>query len=309
MWDWITFLKVILFGIVEGITEWLPISSTGHMILLEEALGMKTAFGTNGEAFWEFFLVFIQLGAILAVIAYFFRELWPWSKKKGPEERRETYWTWLYILIACVPAGVIGILLDDLLDQYLYNFITVSVTLIVYGLAFIVVELLLRKSGREPKIASLRDFTWKTALIIGFAQVLALIPGTSRSGVTIIAALLIGCSREASAKFSFYVSIPVMVGASLFKGAKFFIVGGTMDVYQVIYLLIGAAVAFLVSLLAIRFLVGFVRRHTFIGFGYYRIALGIVLVILFVSIPSLNDGLMAVLPPLGEMVNVIPSLP
>ena len=211
-WNWLTFLKVILFGIVEGITEWLPISSTGHMIILEEALGMESAFGPNGSAFWEFFLVFIQFGAILAVIAVFFKELWPWTRSKTPDDRKKIYWTWLYILIACLPAAVVGLFLDDFLDTYLYNFITVSVTLIIYGLAFIVIELFLRKAKKEPLINDLSAFTWKTALIIGAAQILSLIPGTSRSGVTILAALLIGCNRETSAKFSFYVSIPIMIG-------------------------------------------------------------------------------------------------
>ncbi len=301
-WNWLTFLKVILFGIVEGITEWLPISSTGHMIILEEALDMKEAFGSGGAAFWDFFLVFIQFGAILAVIAYFFKELWPWGKSKGKEERKAIYWTWLYIIIACLPAAVIGVFLDDFLDKYLYNFITVSVTLIVYGLAFIAVEMTLRRLGKKARIQSIGDFTWKTALIIGLAQVLALIPGTSRSGVTIIAALLIGCSRETSAKFSFYVSIPIMIGASLFKGVKFFADGNSMDGSQIVYLFVGAAVAFAVSFFAIKWLTSFVKNHTFVGFGYYRIALGIVLIVLFCSIPSLRSDAGT------SLISIYPSL-
>lgn len=311
-WNWLTFLKVILFGIVEGITEWLPISSTGHMIILEEALGMESAFGPNGSAFWEFFLVFIQFGAILAVIAVFFKELWPWTRSKTPDDRKKIYWTWLYIVIACLPAAVVGLFLDDLLDTYLYNFITVSVTLIIYGLAFIVIELFLRKAKKEPLINDLSAFTWKTALIIGAAQILSLIPGTSRSGVTILAALLIGCNRETSAKFSFYVSIPIMIGASLFKGFKFFYEGNSMDGSQITYLLVGAVVAFGISLLAIKWLTSFVKNHTFIGFGYYRIALGVLLIVLYLSIPSLRGGeaLAAVLPWAQEIKGAIPlSLP
>ncbi len=282
--DPITLLKVILLAIVEGITEWLPISSTGHMIVLEELLDIKGSLGPNGDAVWDFFMVVIQLFAVLAVVVVFFKELWPWLPKRTREERKEIYWTWLYIVIGCLPAGIFGILLDDLLDQYLYNFITVSITLIVYGAAFILLELYLRKSGKKPHISSLRDFTWKTALIIGIAQVLSLIPGTSRSGVTILAALLIGVNRETSAKFSFYVSIPVMAGASLIKGIDFFGGGYTMDASQMVYVAVGCLVAFLVSLLAVKWLTGFVKKHTFMGFGIYRIALGVVLIILFCTV-------------------------
>ncbi len=300
-WNWLTFLKVILLGLVEGITEWLPISSTGHMIVLEQGLDMDAAFGPDGAAFWEFFLVFIQFGAILAVIAVFFKELWPWAPSKSKDDRKKIYWTWLYIVIACLPAAVAGLLLDDLLNQYLYNFITVSITLIVYGLAFIAIEFFLRRTKKEPLINDLSSFTWKTALIIGAAQILALIPGTSRSGVTILAALLIGCNRETSAKFSFYVSIPIMIGASLFKGFKFFYEGHSMDGSQVVYLLVGAAVAFLVSLAAIKWLTSFVKSHTFVGFGYYRIALGVLLIVLYLSIPALRDG--------QALLSLLPSVP
>ncbi len=287
--DFLTVLKIILLAIVEGITEWLPVSSTGHLIVLESLLDIETSLGENGAEVWEFFLVIIQLFAVLAVVVVFFKELWPWQRKKSKEERKEIYWTWLYILIACVPAAILGLLLDDFLDSYLYNFITVSITLIVYGAAFILVELWLRKTGKEPKINSLKDFTWKTALIIGAAQVLALIPGTSRSGVTIIAALLIGVNRETSAKFSFYVSIPVMAGASLVKGVKIIAIEGvSISGAQWGYIAIGCAVAFLVSLLAVSWLTRFVRRHTFIGFGIYRIALGILLIILYFTVPSLS---------------------
>ncbi len=310
------FLEVIILGIIEGLTEWLPISSTGHLIIAESLFSYFNL-SLGGPNFWNFFLVFIQFAAILAVIVYFFRELWPWSKSKSKEQRKEIYWTWLYILIACLPAGILGLILNDLLDQYLYNYITVTVTLIVYGVAFIVIELLLKKFHKAPTVSSLKDFTWKTALIIGIAQVLSLIPGTSRSGITILAALLIGCNRETSAKFSFYVSIPIMVAASLFEGIKFFVSEEPISSMQWGYLAVGAVVAFIVSLLAIKFLTAFVKKHTFIGFGVYRIVLGVVLVILFVTLFN-NPGQMPLmssylllsfdgLKEAGERLDLIPS--
>lgn len=279
--DFITVLKIILIGIVEGITEWLPVSSTGHMIIFENLLGLEAELGAS---YWSLFLVVIQFGAILAVILTFFKALWPFGKKKTSEEKKEIWRTWLLILVACVPAAVIGVFLDDLLDQYLYNFITVSITLIVYGIFFIVLEIFFKKTDRSFNKEDIKDMTVKTALIIGLAQVLALIPGTSRSGVTILAGMMIGCSRSLSTKFSFFVSIPIMLGASLFKVVKYFAGGESMTGAQVGYLLIGMAVAFGVSLLCIKLLQDFVKKHTFIGFGYYRIALGIVLIILFVTV-------------------------
>lgn len=280
--DFLTILKIILIGIVEGITEWLPISSTGHMIVLEEALGLKAQLG---ESFWSVFLVVIQFGAILAVILTFFKVLWPFGKSKTKEEKKEVWRTWLLIIVACVPAGVVGLLLDDILDKYLYNYITVSITLIVYGIFFIVLELVFKKKNKEFDKSEIKDMTIKTALIIGLAQMLALIPGTSRSGITILAGMMIGCSRTLSAKFSFLVSIPVMLGASVFKLGKYFIDGNTMSGAQVGYLLIGVAVAFAVSLGCIKFLQAFIRSHTFLGFGVYRIALGVLLIILFLATP------------------------
>lgn len=279
--DFLTVLKIILIGIVEGITEWLPVSSTGHMIILEELLGLQDQLG---ESYWSMFLVVIQFGAILAVIVTFFKALWPFGKSKSPEEKKEVWRTWLLIIIACLPAAVVGVFLDDLLDKYLYNFITVSITLIVYGVFFIVLELLFKKTGRGFDKDEVKDMTWKTALIIGLAQMLALIPGTSRSGITILAAMLIGCSRGLSTKFSFLVSIPIMLGASAFKVGKYFIDGNTFTGAQIGYLLIGMAVAFIVSIFCIKLLQGFVKNHTFIGFGVYRIALGVVLIILFVTV-------------------------
>lgn len=277
--DFITTLKIILIGIVEGITEWLPISSTGHMIILEEALGLQDSLGSS---YWSVFLVVIQFGAILAVIFVFFKTIWPFGKDKSPEEKKEIWRTWLLIIVACIPAGIVGLLLDDLLDKYLYNYITVSITLIVYGIIFIVLELLFKKKNKEFDKQEVKDMTVKTALIIGLAQMLALIPGTSRSGITILAGMMIGCSRGLSAKFSFLVSIPVMLGASLFKVGKYFIIDHqTMSGAQVGYLLIGMAVAALVSFACIKFLQAFVKKHTFIGFGAYRIALGILVIALF----------------------------
>jgi len=271
----INFLKVILMGIVEGITEWLPVSSTGHMIILEQWIGLESTFG---KPLWDFFLVVIQLGAIFAVIVNFFTQLWPFGKNKSKEEKKQTWMIWLNIVVACIPAAIIGLLLDDWLDAHLYNFITVSITLIVYGLAFIVIETLFKRKNVQFKTTEVKNMTWKVALIIGCAQVLALIPGTSRSGVTILAAMLIGCNRKTSAEFSFFLSIPVMLGASLLKGIKFASTGSSVSGLEVGYVLVGCIVAFFVSILAIRFLLKLIRKNTFIGFGYYRIALGVLLI-------------------------------
>ncbi len=287
--DFLLLLEIVLFGIVEGITEWLPISSTGHMILLEELLPIKEQLGSNGEAFWEFFLVFIQFGAILAVIFNFFHELWPFGKKKAKEQKNSIWKIWLYIIIACLPAAIIGVFLDDLLNKYLYNFLTVSLTLLIYGIFFVVFELLYKRKGFSTRFPTVENFNWKVALIIGITQTLALIPGTSRSGVTILIALLLGCSREASAKFSFYVSIPIMIGATLLKGFNFFYEGNVMSGAEWGYLFIGAFIAFFVSLLVIRFFMKFLKNHSFLGFGIYRIVFGIVLLILFFSLPSFHS--------------------
>lgn len=301
--DFLTVLKIILIGIVEGITEWLPISSTGHMIILEEALGLQE---TLGSSYWSVFLVVIQFGAILAVILAFFKTIWPFGKSKSPEEKKEIWRTWLLILVACIPAAIVGLFLDDLLDQYLYNYITVSITLIVYGIFFIVLELIFRKKNKEFDKNEVKDMTVKTALIIGLAQMLALIPGTSRSGITILAGMMIGCSRGLSTKFSFLVSIPVMIGASLFKIGKYFIIDKeTMSGSQIGYLLIGMAVAFIVSFFCIKFLQAFVRKHTFIGFGVYRIVLGIILIILFAT-NVLDQGSSEVIQSTSNLVFALP---
>lgn len=276
--NFIDILIAILYGIVEGISEWLPISSTGHLIILERFLG----FHDISPEFWELFLVVIQLGAIFAVVLNFFAKLFPFGKKKSVEEKRSIWKTWGLILIACLPAAVVGLLFDDLLNTYLYNEITVSITLIVYGIAFIVLEHFNAK--KEFKITDVRDFTWKTALIIGAAQMLSLIPGTSRSGITILAALLIGCNRSSACEFSFYLSIPVMVGASLLKLVKYLLSGASLSLNEGMILLSGCVVAFAVSLLVVNFLMKYIQKHDFKIFGVYRIALGILLIILFLCI-------------------------
>lgn len=274
----INILKAILFGIVEGITEWLPISSTGHMIILESLLDVKNTFS---DAFWELFLVVIQLGAIIAVIICFFKKLWPFGKTKEKEEKKNIWLIWAKVLVACIPAAVVGLLLDDWLNEHLYNAITVSVTLIVFGIFFIILEIWNKK--REFKINEVKDLSFKMALIIGLIQLIALIPGVSRSGVTILGAMLIGCSRTVSAEFSFFLSIPVMLGASLLKGVKFFLDEGTLTSNEWVFLGVGVVVAFLVSLFVIKFLMSFIKKHDFKPFGYYRIALGILLLILFLT--------------------------
>lgn len=273
----IDILKSILFGIIEGITEWLPVSSTGHMIILESLLDVKE---TYGAAFWDFFLVAIQLGAIIAVIICFFNKLWPFGKNKDVEVKKNTWLIWLKVIVACLPAAVIGLLFDDWLNEHLYNSITVSITLIIYGILFIVIEIFNKK--RNFKINDMKDLTISTALIIGFIQLLSLIPGTSRSGVTILGAMLIGCNRTVSAEFSFFLSIPVMLGASLLKGIKFFI-DNTITTNQIIFLVVGLLVAFIVSMLVIKLLMKYIKKHDFKIFGIYRIILGIILIILFVT--------------------------
>ena len=261
----IELLKVILLGIVEGITEWLPVSSTGHMILVEELVSLRLS-----DEFMEMFRVVVQLGAVLAVVVLYFRKLFPFTKDKSPAERKSCFRLWGMILIACVPAAVIGVLLDDWLDAHLYNYVTVAVTLIVYGIAFILIER--RNKNRRAVIETVDEIDWKAALKIGAFQVLALIPGTSRSGSTILGGMLCGVSRPAGAEFSFFLAIPVMLGASFLKLLKF---GFAFTAAEIVILIAGTLVAFITSLVAIRFLVSFVRRHSFAVFGYYRIVLGI----------------------------------
>ena len=275
--DLIEILKVIVLGIVEGITEWLPISSTGHLILVDEFLKLKAT-----EEFKEMFDVVIQLGAILAVIVIYFKKLWPVDRENAEHKvawNKDKLILWGKILIACIPAAVIGILFDDTIDKYFYNPYVVSITLIIYGIAFIIIEVL--HKGKEFKITSLGKMSIKTALIIGVFQVLALIPGTSRSGATIVGAMLIGTDRTTAAEFTFYLAIPVMLGASLLKMVKFILGGGVLGSAEIIYLLVGMAVAFIVSIIVIKFLMAYIKKHDFKVFGIYRIILGIAVLVFF----------------------------
>ncbi len=266
-------LRSVVYGIIEGITEWLPISSTGHMILAEQVL--KFSFS---DAFMEMFRVVIQLGAILAVVVLYFKKLWPFCGDNGRDSgfARHFRWPviklWCKIIVACLPAAVLGLLLDDWMDAHFYNSVVVAVMLIVYGIAFILVE----RRPRVPTTTKLSRITYQQALIIGIWQVLALIPGTSRSGATILGGLLCGLSRGAASQFTFFLAIPVMAGASGLKLVKFLAKGGAFAAPEVAALLVGCVVAFVVSLLAIRFLMDYVKKHTFTAFGWYRIALGIV---------------------------------
>ena len=272
--DFIEILKAIFLGIVEGITEWLPVSSTGHMILVDEFVSLKVS-----EEFMELFLVVIQLGAICAVPVFFFSKLNPFSKKKTAEERKATWSLWGKVAVGVIPAAVIGVLLDDFLDEHLYNYVVVSIALVVYGIVFILIEKL-RKNKAELKnsgcyrVKKIEDLTYRDAITIGAFQVLSLIPGTSRSGSTIIGGMLTGVSRSASAEFSFFMAIPVMIGASLLKIVKFVLDGYSVSSEELGILAIGIVVSFVISLAAIKFLMDFVKRHTFVPFGIYRIALG-----------------------------------
>lgn len=287
--QFIEILKVIFLGIVEGITEWLPVSSTGHMLLVDELFSLSAT-----ESFKEMFFVVIQLGAILAVVVLFWNKLFPLKRKEqdqtpnanatAPQQPNAKKWCWdkdilsLWgkVLIACVPAGIIGILFDDLLEQYLHTPLIISIMLIAYGVAFILVERF--NKGKTLPLQSTKDITYKHALIIGAFQVLSLIPGTSRSGATILGALLIGIARPAGAEFTFYLAIPVMAGASAIKLLKFFMDNGGFALAEFGYLAIGCVVAFAVSMLAIKFLMNFVKKHDFQVFGWYRIALGAVVI-------------------------------
>lgn len=278
-------LKVILIGIVEGITEWLPVSSTGHMILVEELFSIENM----SDNFYPVFLYVIQLGAILAVIFYYFSRLNPFSRKKSAEEKRSTWNMWLLVLIGVVPAAVAGVLLDDWLDEKLINggikCYVVAIALIVYGVLFIVIERL--RKGRSNKIELAENLDKPTAVKIGLFQVLSIIPGTSRSGSTILGGMSLGVSRTAAAEFSFFMSIPIMFGVSLLKTGKYAVksisgeAGYGVTSNEVILLLIGCAVAFVVSLLTIKFLMDYVKKHSFELFGWYRIAIGFIVILYF----------------------------
>ena len=275
--DFTEILKVILLGVVEGITEWLPISSTGHMILVDEFVKLNVS-----EAFREMFFVVIQLGAIFAVIVLYWSKLFPFKKQKIADAKarivldRETMLMWLKVIIAVLPAALIGIPFDDQIDAMFYNYQTVAVTLILYGVLFIVIET--RNRGKLPRINSIENITYGTAIIIGIFQVLSLIPGTSRSGATIVGAILIGVSRTVAAEFTFLLAIPVMLGASLLKLVKF---GLVFTQAEAVIMAVGMVTAFVVSILAIKFLMGYIKKHDFKVFGYYRIVLGIAVVAYF----------------------------
>lgn len=269
----IEILKVIFLGIVEGITEWLPISSTGHMLLVDEFITLNMS-----ESFKEMFFVVIQLGAIIAVVVMFWKKMWPFQfrDKSQPKVNMDTINMWLKVVVACIPSAVLGLFFDDLLEKYFGNAVTIAIMLIVYGIAFIVVENWNKK--RTPKVKALDDITYRTAFVIGLFQVLSMIPGTSRSGATIIGALIIGVSRTAAAEFTFFLAVPTMVGASALKLVKF---GFDFTGEEIIVLVLGMVVAFVVSLLCIKFLMTFIKKHDFKVFGWYRIALGIVVLAYF----------------------------
>lgn len=303
--DMIELLKAVLFGLVEGITEWLPISSTGHMLLLDQFVKLNVS-----KDFWDMFLVVIQLGAILAVCVLFFHALNPFSGKKSPDERRDTWRLWAQIIVACIPAAAIGIPLDDWMEAHLGSPFVIAAALIVYGVAFIVIEsrrdsraqqLVARGSSArhmavpvtdnpseladtDARVTDVRHMPWLTAIGIGIFQILSIVPGTSRSGSTIIGGLLLGCSRTVAAEFTFFLAVPVMVGASALRLVKFFLKGNSFALHELTLLLVGCVVAFVVSLLAIRFLMSFVKKHNFKPFGWYRIILGAAVVTYFLLV-------------------------
>lgn len=295
--SWIELLKVIFLGIVEGITEWLPVSSTGHMILVDEFLHLNVSY-----EFLQLFLVVIQLGAIFAVILIFWNKLWPFHKKK--EEPSESFWQrksdnkmiagiqdftdryvsmnkiimWLKIMVSCLPAMIIALPFNDWIEEHLNNYVVVAVMLIVYGVLFIVIENYNKR--RKPRMRRISEITWKTALLIGVFQVLSVVPGTSRSGATILGGIILGTSRKLASEYTFFLAVPVMFGASLLKIVKY---GLALSGAEIIYLITGMAVAFVVSVLSIKFLMGYVKKHDFKVFGWYRIVLGVLILGYFVG--------------------------
>lgn len=299
--EFLEILKVILLGIIEGITEWLPVSSTGHILLFDEVFKLNVASASSTDrmaAFMETFKVVIQLGAIVAVVVMFFKKLFPFSLQKTETEQggmrtvktklvadKSIFNLWGKVLVACVPAAVLGLLFDDLLEEYLQTPLVIAVMLIMYGVAFIVIEKFNQK--RALPIKTTQDITYKHAFLIGAFQVLSLIPGTSRSGATIIGALLIGVDRPAGSEFTFFLAIPVMLGASALKILKFILDYGWFTGVELGYILIAMAVAFAVSLAAVKFLMSFVKKHSFTSFGWYRIVLGAVVICALVIPPML----------------------
>lgn len=301
--DPIELVKAAVYGVVEGITEWLPISSTGHMLLLNQFLTMDVS-----EDFWNMFLVVIQLGAILAVCVTFFHRLNPFSPSKTSEERRDTWTLWAKTVVACIPAAVVGIPLDDWMEENLGSPFVIAAALIVYGIAFIVIETVRGRRARQAaldaprprhlataaqgatsseladagaRVQELEQLDWRTVVGIGLFQVLSIVPGTSRSGSTIIGGLILGCSRTVVAEFTFFLAIPVMFGASGLRLVKYFLAGNAFTTTEAAVLVVGCVVAFLVSLAAVRFLMAFVRRHDFKPFGWYRIVLGVAVIVWF----------------------------
>ena len=276
-------LKAILFGIVEGITEWLPVSSTGHMILLDQFIKLDVS-----EEFYEFFQVVIQLGAILAVILIYFKEIFPWGFGKGQKDTKKTLNLWGKIIVACLPAAVLGLLFDDWLDAHLYNAVVVALMLIIYGVLFIFVETRPRDK-KKITTRSMDEITYKQALGVGAFQLLALIPGTSRSGATILGGLMLGMKRKTISDFTFILAIPVMAGASLLKFVKYVHeVGFAMTGIEVMVLIVGCVVAFVVSYFVIKGLLSYIRKHNFVIFGIYRIILGIIVLIYFLATGQLT---------------------
>ncbi len=278
----IEILKVIFLGVVEGITEWLPISSTGHMLLVDEFIQLSAS-----EEFKEMFFFVIQLGAILAVVVMFWKKMWPF-KKKGTEDginpvnsviKKDIFSLWFKVVVACIPGAVVTILFDDFIEEYLHTPIVIAMTLILYGIAFIIIERWNKK--RTAKITNLEDITYRTAFLIGLFQILSIIPGTSRSGATIIGALLIGVSRVAAAEFTFFLAVPVMFGMSALKMLK---LGFVMSSGELFLLIVGMVVAFFVSVFVIKFLMDYIKKHDFQVFGWYRIILGILVLIYFISV-------------------------
>ena len=267
-------LKAVLFGIVEGVTEWLPISSTGHLILLNEFINLNVS-----EEFGSMFDVVIQLGAILAVVVLFFHKLNPFAPSKDLDEKKQTWSLWFKVVAAIIPSGVVGVLFDDWMDAHLHNGIVVSIALIVYGIAFILVEKANEK--RTMKITDVHAIDYRTALLIGAFQCLSLVPGTSRSGSTILGAILLGVGRSAGAEFSFFMAIPTMLGASAIKGLKFLLSGVSATGLEIGVLAVGCVVSFLVSMVVIKGLMEYVRKHSFSAFGVYRILLGVIVLAYF----------------------------
>ena len=269
--NFIEWLKVILLGVIEGITEWLPISSTGHMILVNELVHLNVS-----DEFMEMFLVVIQLGAILAVVTLYWNKLWPFATPKNGWIKKDTWSLWFKVLAAALPAAVIGLPFDDKIDALFYNYQTVAITLIIYGILFIILEN--HNKDHKPVIRDFSQLTYGMAFFIGIFQILALVPGTSRSGATILGAMLLGTSRFIAAEFSFFLAVPVMFGASLLKILKF---GPSFSAVELSILLVGMAVAYVVSVLAIKFLMGYIKNRDFKAFGWYRIVLGILVILYF----------------------------